>query len=71
METTTASTTSLLATYGIDIFLVIVFVYIFFFCKPDSKDEENILPEEEPNELEKILRTDPPEKTDSTNNKSE
>jgi len=44
--------------YAGDIFFLIVFLVIFFFVKPveEKSDQDNV--SEEPNELEKILRTD-------------
>lgn len=44
--------------YAGDIFFLVVFLVIFFFVKPieEKHDEENSL--EEPNELEKMLKTD-------------
>ncbi|MDD2624442.1 MAG: hypothetical protein PHF29_07480 [Candidatus Riflebacteria bacterium] len=54
-----ASITYLIAKYGIDIILVVAFLYILFFCKPNPNcAQENPAEEEQPNELEKLLVSD-------------
>ena len=65
---------SLLLEYGVDIFLVICFVIVYF-IKPDpnlSLEKQKEKNEEEPNELEKVLVTEPDEsKTQQKENSSE
>lgn len=52
---------SLLLEYGVDIFLVICFVVVYF-IKPDPElSLEKQKDEEQPNELEKVLVTEPDE----------
>ncbi len=55
------SLTSFLLKHSLDILLIGVFFYIFFFCKPNAGPEEELNPDEQPNELEKILVTEPEE----------
>ncbi len=45
--------------YGVDIVLVIVFLYILLFTKAEKTNGEELTPEEMPNELEQVIRTDP------------
>lgn len=47
--------------YGVDIVLVIVFLYILLFTKAEKTNGEELTPEEMPNELEQVIRTDPEE----------
>ena len=44
--------------YIVDIALAIIFLAILLFTKPEENKTEELTPEEMPNELEKVLRTD-------------
>lgn len=46
--------------YIIDGLFLLAFLYVYFFTKPvEAKPEDELTDEEKPNELEKVLRTDP------------
>lgn len=47
--------------YIIDILLIAIFLFLWFFVKPEKNPEENLTEEEKPNPLEQVLRTDPVE----------
>ncbi len=47
--------------YSVDILLAVFFFAILFFTKPGKDTREELTPEEMPNELEKVLKTDPDE----------
>lgn len=44
--------------YSVDILLAVLFFAILFFTKPGKDTREELTPEEMPNELEKVLKTD-------------
>lgn len=44
--------------YAVDIFFLLVFLIVFFFVKPVEKESTDEDAFEEPNELEKMLKTD-------------
>ena len=44
--------------YIVDIILIIAFLFIFFFVKPDENPKKEVPEEEAPNPLEQVLKTD-------------
>ncbi len=47
--------------YIVDVILVIAFLLIVYFTKPQDNKENELTEEEKPNPLEQVLRTDPVE----------
>lgn len=45
--------------YSVDIVLALLFIFLLFYNKLAPDSEEELTPEEMPNELEQVLRTDP------------
>lgn len=70
MDEQLPSLTSFFIKHAVDIVLVAVFFYIFFFCKPDPNAAPELSPEEQPNELEKILVSDPETEEDEKGEKT-
>ena len=54
--------------YTVDIILILVFLFILFFVKPDENLKKEDTAEEEPNPLEKVLKTDSKEESESDTN---
>ena len=54
--------------YTVDIILILVFLFILFFVKPDENFKKEDIAEEEPNPLEKVLKTDSKEESESDTN---
>ena len=54
--------------YTVDIILILVFLFILFFVKPDENLKKEDTAEEEPNPLEKVLKTDSKEESKSDTN---
>ncbi len=54
--------------YTVDIILILVFLFILFFVKPDENLKKEDIAEEEPNPLEKVLKTDSKEESESDTN---
>ena len=50
--------------YTVDIILILVFLFILFFVKPDENIQKKSTEEYEPNPLEQILKTDSSEEPD-------
>lgn len=53
--------------YAVDIILILVFLFILFFVKPDE-NLKKATEEEGPNPLEQVLKTDSPEETETDDN---
>ena len=51
--------------YTVDIILILVFLFILFFVKPDENLKKEDSAEEEPNPLEKVLKTDSKEESET------
>ena len=54
--------------YIVDIILILVFLFILFFVKPNETPKEELSEEEKPNPLEKVLKTDSKEESESDTN---
>ncbi|MBR4569172.1 MAG: hypothetical protein IKO19_00685 [Candidatus Riflebacteria bacterium] len=55
--------------YAVDIILVLIFLFILFFVKPDEKLKKEAASEEEgPNPLEQVLKTDSAEGSETDSN---
>ena len=53
--------------YIVDIIFVLLFLFVLFFVKPKDNPEDELTEEEKPNPLERVLRTDPEDNSNSEN----
>ena len=51
--------------YTVDIILILIFLYILFFIKPDENLKKEATEEEGPNPLEQVLKTDSKEESET------
>ena len=54
--------------YTVDIILILIFLFILFFVKPDENLKKDVTEEEAPNPLEQVLKTDSKEDIESEAN---
>ena len=54
--------------YTVDIILVLIFLFILFFVKPDENLKKEVTEEEGPNPLEQVLKTDSAEGSETDSN---
>ena len=59
--------------YTVDIILILVFLFIIFFVKPDENLKKEVTSEgdEQPNPLEQVLKTDSKEESETDTNTSD